>query len=119
MTFLGVYQVSCGPIPMIIGGNRPGAFPELPIQPRNQDFSTIRRPNIARNVRICFEILKFLKLKKIRFVQEILVPHRFRNVRKAISCNFVLLSSKLLRGAPRNDEKTVLKNSLVDNFGRR
>ena len=32
MTFLGVYQVSCGPIPMKIGGNRPGAFPELPIQ---------------------------------------------------------------------------------------
>ena len=42
---------------------------------------------------------------KIRFLQEILVPHRFRNVRETISCNFDLLSSKLLRGAPRNDEK--------------
>ena len=36
---MGVYQVSCGPIPMNIGGNRPGAFPELPIQPRNLDLS--------------------------------------------------------------------------------
>ena len=45
MTFLGVYQVSGGPIPMKIGGNRPGAFPELPIQPRNQDFS--RKTTIA------------------------------------------------------------------------
>ena len=59
-------------------------------------------------------------MEKVRFVEEILVPHRFRNVRKAISCNSVLLSSsKLLRGAPRNDEKTVLKNSLVISFGRR
>ena len=63
--------------------------------------------------------MKLKELKTIRFVQEILGPPRFRNASKAISCNFVLLSSKLLRGAPRNDEKTVLKNSLVNNFGRR
>ena len=34
-------------------------------------------------------------------------------MRKAISCNFVPLSSKLLRGAPRNDEKTVFERSRV------
>ena len=69
---------------------------------------------------LLFEHLKCLTLTKVRFVQEILGPHRFRNVRRVISCNFVLLSSALLRGAPRNDgQKTKLKNSLVDNFGRR
>ena len=54
---------------------------------------------------------------KIRLFEEILDPHRFRNVRKAISCNFVLLSLPLV--VPINHEKTVLKNSLVANFGRR
>ena len=39
MTFLGVYQASCGRISMKIGGNQAGAFPDLPVQPRNLDFS--------------------------------------------------------------------------------
>ena len=55
-----------------------------------------------------FSNFDILNIEKIRIVQEILGPHRFRDVRKAISYNFALLSSKLLRGAPRNDEKTVL-----------
>ena len=38
MTCLGVCQASCGRILMKIGGNQAGAFPDLPIQPRNQDF---------------------------------------------------------------------------------
>ena len=46
-------------------------------------------------------------------------PHRFRNVREAISCNFALLSSKSHGVALKYDEKIVLKNSLVENFGRR
>ena len=39
MTFLGVYQASCGRILLKIGGNQAGAFPDPPIQPRNLDFS--------------------------------------------------------------------------------
>ena len=39
MTFLGVYQVSCGQKLMKIGGNRSGALPELPLQSKKQDFS--------------------------------------------------------------------------------
>ena len=39
MTFWGVYQASCGRIPMKIGGNQAGAFPDLPIQPRNLDVN--------------------------------------------------------------------------------
>ena len=39
MTFLGVYQLSCGPIPMKIGGNFPGGLPELPIRSKNKEFS--------------------------------------------------------------------------------
>ena len=58
------------------------------------------------------------KLKKVRFILELLDPHRFRNVREAISCNFVLLPSNMHLVAPIHDEKTVLKNSLVANFGR-
>ena len=38
MAFWGVYQASCGPILMKIGGNQAGAFPDLPTQPRNLDF---------------------------------------------------------------------------------
>ena len=39
MTLLGVYQASCGQILMKIGGNQAGAFPDLPIQLRDPDFS--------------------------------------------------------------------------------
>ena len=39
MTFWGVYQLSCGPIPMKIGGNFPGGLPELPIRSKNQYLS--------------------------------------------------------------------------------
>ena len=58
-------------------------------------------------------------MKNIRFILELLGPHRFRNVSEAISDNFVLLSSNMHLVAPIHDEQTVLKNSLVDNFGRR
>ena len=68
-------------------------------------------------LRITSNFFKLLKLKQIRFILELLGPHRFRNVREAISCNFVLLSSNMHLVAPRKNEKTVLKNSLVDNFG--
>ena len=44
-------------------------------------------------------------MKKIRFTLELLVPDRFRKVREAISCNFVLLPSNMHLVAPRNDEK--------------
>ena len=72
---------------------------------------TLRRPKISH--------FFFSKSKniKIRCFLIILGPHRFRNVREAISCNFVLLSSNMHLVAPRKNEKTVLKNSLVDNFG--
>ena len=43
MKFFGVYQASRGPIPMKIGGNQAGAFPDLPIQPRNLDFEEENR----------------------------------------------------------------------------
>ena len=53
MTFWGVYQVSCGPIPMKIGGNRPEAFPNLPIQSKKQYLS--RKTTIIRLTKInCF-----------------------------------------------------------------
>ena len=41
MTFLAVYQASCGQILMKISGNQAGAFPDLPMQPGNLDFSRI------------------------------------------------------------------------------
>ena len=36
MTFLGIYQLSCGPIPMKIGGNRPEPIPNLPKRSKKQ-----------------------------------------------------------------------------------
>ena len=54
MTFLGVYQLSCGPIPMIIGGNLPGGLPELPIRSKNKEFSRktlFKAINIFENYR--------------------------------------------------------------------
>ncbi len=39
MTFLGVYQASCGQMLMKIRGTQAGAFPGLPIQARDPDFS--------------------------------------------------------------------------------
>ena len=45
MTFLGVYQASCGRISMKIGGNQAGAFPDLPTQPRNLNF--VRKTQFA------------------------------------------------------------------------
>ena len=55
MTFLGVYQVSCGQKLMKIGGNRPGALPELPIQSKNQYLS--RKTTI-----ITFKVLIFFAI---------------------------------------------------------
>ena len=39
MTLLGVYQAFCDPILMKFEGNQAGAFPDLPIQPRNLSLS--------------------------------------------------------------------------------
>ena len=36
---MGVYQVSCGPIPMKLGGNRPGPIPNLPVRSKKQYLS--------------------------------------------------------------------------------
>ena len=51
MTLLGVYQLSCGPIPMKNGGNFPEGLPELPIRSKNQYLS--RKTTIIR-----FKLLK-------------------------------------------------------------
>ena len=75
-------------------------------------------PKYSAKFSIFLEHFQILKLKQIRFILELLGPHRFRNVREAVSCNFVLLSSNMHLVAPIHDEKTVLKNGLVANFGR-
>ena len=66
---------------------------------------------MARIFRIFFEMFKFQNLKTIRFFEEILGPHRFRNVRETISYDFDLLSSNMHGVALKNDEKTVLKKA--------
>ena len=43
---MGVYQLSCGPIPMKIGGNFSGGLPDLPIRSKNKEFS--RKTTIIR-----------------------------------------------------------------------
>ena len=70
ITFLGVYKILCGRIIMNIQGNETGAFPELPMQPGNQEFSRKtqfialdiserKSKQIAEHffVRICFILL--------------------------------------------------------------
>ena len=64
MTFLGVYQASCGPISMKIGGNQAGAFPYLPIQPRNFDFGR----------KTYFQALEiFKKIHRLFFIRELII----------------------------------------------
>ena len=64
---MGVYQVSCGPIPMNIGGNRSGAFADLPIHSKSKDFrrkTNFTAINSFKHVCPCF-ILKVGRFVKV------------------------------------------------------
>ena len=73
MTLLGVYQASCGQMLMKIGGNQAGAFPDLPIQLRDPDFSR-KIQFVALNFFIffadfcCYPILVLILLNPIIFL---------------------------------------------------
>ena len=78
MTFLGLYQLSCGPIPMKIGGNFPGGLPELPIRSKNKEFSrktTIIRFNMFKQIYF-FSPIIFLTANF--FILLTTVPEHFR-----------------------------------------
>ena len=74
MTFWGVYQLSCGPIPMIIRGNRPGGLPELPIQSKNKEFSG--KTTITR-----FKTLFFFRQKgPLSVIDSMILIQQFREL---------------------------------------
>ena len=73
MTFLGVYQASCGQILMKIGGNQAEAFPDLAIQPRNQDCSSniqFTALELFKFVRLCFLSNMFFLLTTVYLIAQ-------------------------------------------------